>query len=175
MSFPLIARPGANDYFEYYDGYVSKVKGADLLTSLRQRRDLVADLYSSIAEDRSRYRYADGKWSIRELLGHLVDCERIMAFRALSFARGNAEPIPGMDQDDFMRHANFDDRELEDILKEFLLVRESNILMFTSLPAEAWDRRGIASGHEVTVRALGYIIAGHEIHHTDILTERYLA
>lgn len=175
MNLPLIARPGANDYFEYYNGYVSKVEGDDLLTALRQRRDLVADLYSSISEEQSRFRYAEGKWSIRELLGHLVDAERVMAFRALSFARGNAEAIPGMDQDEYMRHANFDERDLEDILKEFLLVRESNVVMFASLPAEAWDRRGVASGYEFTVRALGYIIAGHEIHHTDILTARYLA
>ncbi len=175
MSFPQIARPGANEYFEYYHGYISKVEGADLLTTLRQRRDLVADLYSSISEDRSRFRYAEGKWSIRELLGHLVDTERVFAFRSLSFARGDAGPIPGMDQDEFMRHANFDERDLEDILKEFLLVRESNISMFSSLPTDAWDRRGVASGYEFTVRALGYIIAGHEIHHTDILIARYIS
>jgi hypothetical protein len=175
MKVPVISRPSHNEYFEYYNGYVSKVDGGDLIKTLRSRRDLVEELYSPISEDQSRFRYAEGKWSIREMVGHLIDTERIMAFRALAFARGDAGQIPGMDQDDYIRNAGFDDCNFGDLVEEFLLARDSHILMFTHFPEAAWNRRGVASGYEFSVRGLGYIVAGHEIHHTNILIERYLA
>ncbi len=170
----MVIRPEADEYFHYYHGYVSKAEGNDLLKSLRHRRDFVEELYSAISEEQSLHRYAADKWSIRELLGHLIDTERIMAFRALSFARGNAEPVPGMDQDEFMSNSGYNECRFEDLVEEFLSVRDSHILMFSNFPAKAWTRRGVASGYEFSVRALGYIIAGHEIHHTNILVERYL-
>ena len=174
MKIPVISRPAEDEYFAYYGGYVSKVEGADLLKTLRSRCAFVEELYSSISDEQSLYRYAEGKWSIRELLGHLIDTERIMAYRALRFARADGNELAGMEQDDYILNANFDDCCWPDLIAEFLLLRRSHILMFGQFPEAAWDRRGVASGHEISVRALGYIVAGHEIHHTNILLERYL-
>ncbi len=169
-----ILRPAADEYFTYYGGYISKVEGEHLIETLESRCAFVEELFSSISAEKSLFRYAEGKWSIRELLGHLIDTERIMAYRALRFARADTNELAGMEQDDYIDNANFDNCLWPDLIEEFLLVRRSHILMFGQFPDEAWDRRGVANGHEISVRALGYIIAGHEIHHTDILVDRYL-
>jgi hypothetical protein len=174
MKNSIIARPTRDEYFECYGGYISKVEGNDLLAALRSRLEFVEGLFSTVSEEQSMFRYADEKWSVREVLGHLLDTERIMAFRALCFARADENEIAGMEQDDYIRNADFDSCSWADLTDEFLHLRRSHISMFANFPAGAWKRRGIANGHEVSVRALGYIIAGHEVHHTNILIERYL-
>ncbi len=174
MNFKLVGPPAADEYFSYYGGYVSLVGSGNLLQTLYLRLNEAKSFYSSIESAKSLFRYADNKWSVREVLGHIIDTERIMSYRALSFARGDANALPGMDQDEFMKHSNFDERDWNGMIDEFISLRRANILMFENLPDDAWDRRGVASDHEITVRALGYIVAGHEIHHSRVVADRYL-
>ncbi|HST52413.1 MAG TPA: DinB family protein [Pyrinomonadaceae bacterium] len=174
MSATAPARPSENEYAAYYGKYIALVEGGDIVETLeRQSVDTLA-LLRGIKEERESFRYEPGKWSIKEVAGHLIDAERIFAYRALAIARGEQKPLPGMEQDEYMAHADFDSRTLADLAEEFEHVRRSNVLMFRNLDAEAWSRRGTASDNEVSVRALAYIIAGHEAHHIRILRERYL-
>jgi hypothetical protein len=169
-----ISAPDASEYAEYYGGYVSLVERGDILDALQTQAEETQDLLAQIPEEKGAFRYAEGKWSIRELIGHIIDTERIMAYRALRFARNDATPIEGFDQDPYIKHAAFDAVPLAALAGELRHVRAANIRMFRNLPPEAWDRRGVASDNPVTVRALAYIIAGHELHHLNILKERYL-
>ncbi len=168
-------KPETNEYAAYYEKYVSLVPhDADVVeTMTRQLEDTLA-LLGGVSEDRAGFRYEPGKWSIREVVGHIIDGERIFAYRALAIARGERQPLPGMEQDEYMSHANFDARTLADLLDEFAHVRRGNVLMFRALDSEAWARRGVASDNEVTVRALASVIAGHELHHVRIIREKYL-
>lgn len=174
MSTTAPARPEAGEYNAYYQKYVSLVPDSDVVETLERQADETNALLRSISEERAAHRYAEGKWSIKQLVGHIIDAERIFAYRALSIARGERQPLPGMDQDEYMAAADFDARTLADLYEELSHVRRSNVLMFRSFDANAWARRGIASESEVTVRALAHIIAGHETHHIKILRERYL-
>ena len=128
----------------------------------------------SIPESQAGFRYAADKWSIKELVGHLIDTERIFSYRALRFARNDKTPLPGYEQDDYIRHASFDDCSLSELAAELESVRQSTLFLFKHLDEEAWMRRGVASESEVSVRALAYIIAGHELHHRRVLRDRYL-
>lgn len=175
MNNPTITKPEASEYAPYYGAYISLVEGNDLISALEKQIDQTQSLLLNIPEEKGIYRYAEGKWSIREVIGHLIDTERIMAYRALRFARNDATPINGFEQDPYIENADFNSCQISDLAKEFRLVRESNIRMLKHLPEEAWKRGGIASGNPVSVRALAYIIAGHEVHHLKILKERYLA
>jgi len=119
------------------------------------------------------YSYEDGKWTVKEVIGHLIDTERVMAYRAMCIARGEKKPLPGFEQDDYVKFGNFNKRELSDLIYEFRLLRESNLLLAKGFDEECLQKRGVASNHEITVLALLYIIAGHENHHMRILQERY--
>jgi uncharacterized damage-inducible protein DinB len=131
-------------------------------------------LLAEIPESRAGYRYAEGKWSIKELLGHVIDSERIFAYRALRFGRNDSIAIEGFEQDDYVATGGFDNRTLVDLAGEFEHVRRATIDLFRGFPEEAWRRAGIASENSVSVRALAFIIAGHERHHRDVLRSRYL-
>ena len=174
MSATAPVRPEKNEYASYYDKYVSLVPDADVVETLERQIEDTLALLRGVGEERAGHRYAPGKWSIKEVVGHLIDTERIFAYRALAIARGEQKPLPGMDQNEYMAGANFDARTLADLLDEFERVRRSNVLMLRGLSDEAWSRRGVASDNEVTVRAIAYIIAGHEAHHVQILRTRYL-
>ena len=174
MSATAPARPSENEYAAYYGKYIALVEGGDIVETLERQSEDTLALLRGINEERAAHRYEPGKWSIKEVVGHLIDAERIFAYRALAIARGEQKPLPGMEQDEYMAHADFDSRTLADLAEEFEHVRRSNVLMFRNLDAEAWSRRGTASDNEVSVRALAYIIAGHETHHIRILRERYL-
>ena len=140
-------------------------------------RDAGRELHSAvmaIPEQRGGFRYAEGKWTIREVIGHLIDSERIFTCRALRIARADATPLPAFAEDDYVRMAGSDERTLASLGQELAAVRESSVLLFQSLPADAWVRRGIVSGKEISVRAIAYIVAGHPMHHLRILRERYL-
>lgn len=169
-----VSRPEKSEYAEYYEKYVSLVNG-DVLSVLKQNKTDTQDILTKISEEKSLFRYAEGKWSIKELLGHIIDTERIFAYRALRFARNDQTPIEGFDQDPYIENANFDNCKFTDLIAEFALIREANILMFQNLPENAWMRFGIASDNPVSVRALAFMLAGHEQHHINILKERYLA
>lgn len=170
----LIEKPEASEFAEYYGMYISLVKG-DVINALKDQIEETQNLIAEIPEEKATYAYAEGKWSIAELIGHIIDTERVMAYRALRFARNDATPIDGFEQDFYVENADFNSCRLSDLSEEFGLLRASNVLMFGHLTEKAWLRTGIASGNPVSVRALAYIIAGHELHHINILKERYLA
>jgi hypothetical protein len=174
MSAAAPARPEAGEYAPYYEKYVSLVPEGDIVETLeRQSADTLA-LLRSLDEGRGSSRYAEGKWSVKEVVGHVMDGERVFAYRALCFARGERAPLPGFDQDDYMRDAAFDARTLGSLVEEYESVRAATLSLLRSLDAAAWQRRGTASDNPVSVRALAHIIAGHELHHVKILRERYL-
>ena len=170
-----INRPEVNEYVPYYERYVSLVPEGNVLKALEQQLDETLALLRSIPESQADSRYAPGKWSIKELVGHLIDSERIFAYRALRFSRNDHTPLPGFEQDDYIRNAAFDKCRLSDLASEFEHMRRGNLYMFRQLDEEAWQRRGMANDAEVSVRALAYIMAGHELHHVGILKTRYLA
>lgn len=167
-------RPEADEYSPYYGKYIELVPTADVTTTLSRQLEETLLLLRSIPEERAGHRYAPDKWSIKELVGHLIDGERIFAYRALRFARGDETPLPGFDQDDYVKGANFDRRPLSELAEELAHVRQSTLSLLRSLDGEGWLRRGKANDQEVSVRALAYIMAGHETHHMRILRERYL-
>jgi len=167
------ARPANTEYAPYYGTYVSLVATDDILGALESQRLQTSQLLAPRTERDGNFRYAPSKWSVKEVVGHLSDAERIFSYRALRIARGDATPLPGFEQDDYIRGGNFADRTLADLSQEFSAVRAATLALFASLSDEAWGRRGAASNNEITVRALAYIIAGHELHHRRILVERY--
>ena len=166
-------RPLETEYAAYYQGYVAQVKEEEILPVLRSQLDDLDLLLSRVAPERETYRYAEGKWSIREIVGHLIDAERVFGYRAFCIARGENQNLPGFDQNDYMLTAPYDRIELEDLLSELRLVRLSNIAMLRSLDEEAWNRIGTANDNQVSVRALAFIMAGHVRHHMGVLRERY--
>lgn len=170
-----IARPETGEYAPYYDKYISLVKGHDLLGLLEAQRLQVAQMFAARSERDGNFRYAPDKWTVKEVLGHVNDSERIFAYRALRIARGDQTPLSGFEQDDYVRGGNFAERTLADLAEEFAYVRNATVALFRSLKKEAWSRRGTANKNEITVRALAYIVAGHELHHRLILEERYFA
>src|SRR5215831_18174717 len=175
MSRAISVRPQSNEYAEFYADYISKVPGADALTFLQQQLDSVASWVGSIDETSGDYRYEPGKWSVKEVLGHIIDSERVFAYRALVFSRGDKTPLPGFDQDTWATHANYVNLPVRDIAAEFEFVRRSTIALFRHLDTEAWGRQGTANNKEITTRAVAYIIGGHTQHHLDILNARYLS
>ncbi len=175
MPASLISRPAEDEYAPYYGRYISRVPDGDLCGMLvSQLADTLA-LLRAIPEQRGTHRYADGKWSIKEVIGHVSDCERIMSYRALRFARADETPLPGFEQNDYVPPGGFDRRTLRDLSEEFAAVRQATIHLFRHLDPPALTRRGTASGNPVSVRALAHIIAGHERHHVAILKDKYLA
>jgi hypothetical protein len=166
-------RPNETEYAPYYQSYVAQVNETEILPVLRSQLDDLDVLLGRVTPERESFRYAEGKWSIREIIGHLIDAERMFGYRALCIARGESQNLPGFEQDDYMRTAPYDRIGLEDLLSELRLVRLSNIAMLRNLDAEAWLRIGTANDTPVSVRALAFIMAGHVRHHMGVLSERY--
>ena len=175
MTAALIARPGTDEYAPYYGTYIGKVPDGDLRAMLASQLAETLALIRSIPESRGGHRYAPDKWSIKGVLGHLADSERIFSYRALRIGRGDTTPLPGFEQDDYVPMGNFDARTLRDLADELGAVRQATLHLFAHLDQAAFERRGTASGKPVSVRALAYIIAGHELHHVGILKTRYLS
>jgi hypothetical protein len=166
-------RPEPTEYAEFYGTYVSKVSGNDVLGVLESQRVQMLQLFAGRSERDGGFRYAPGKWTVKEALGHITDTERIFTYRALRIARGDQTPLPGFEQDDFVKNGAFGERTLAGLAEEFALVRGASLALFRSFTEEAWPRKGVASQKEVSVRALAFITAGHQIHHRLILEERY--
>ena len=171
---PMLGRPQPNEAASYYSKYIERVSSDDIVAVLATQLEETVDLLSDISEEQSLYRYATDKWSMRELLGHVSDTERVFTFRALWFARGFQDPLPSFDQEVAVPAAESDKVSWASHIDEFRAIRSATVAFFRSLPAEAWLRSGIASDSSVTVRALAYIVAGHASHHLAILRERYL-
>lgn len=173
MPLTTIARPGSDEYAPYYDSYVSKVPNQDLLQLLREQIEETCALLGKVPESGADAAYAPGKWTIKEVAGHIVDTERIMAYRLLRVARGDTTPLPGFEQDDYVRCGGFQARTLASLIEEFRLARASTLALLEGLDEATLTRRGVADGKAVSARALAYIIAGHERHHVGILRDRY--
>ena len=170
----MLDRPDHSEYHEYYQLYTSQVADGDIVETLAGQIGGSVALYESVPPTGETFAYAPGKWSIREALGHVIDTERLFAFRALCFARLDPAALPSFDQDEWVAVSNAGQRPLADLLDEWVHLRKTNVAMFRSFDEEIGLRRGIASEREFSVRAFAWIIAGHELHHGSILAERYL-
>lgn len=166
-------RPAEDEYAPYAKQYVSLVSGTDVLDTLAAQLKQTTTLFSGRSERDGDFRYAPDKWTVKEVVGHIADTERIFSYRALRIARGDQTPLSGFEQDDYVRGAHFNSRKVRDLVEEFADVRLASLALFRSLDAEAWVRRGSANNSAVSVRGLAYLIAGHELHHRRILEERY--
>ena len=169
----LMDRPSGNEYAPFYAGYIAAVPDGDLMALLEDEETRA--LLSGLSDADARRRYAPDKWSVKEVVGHIADTERVMAYRALRFGRGDPTPVPGFDQEVFVRGASWDDRSLESLLDDLSGVRQATLSLLRGFAVDAMTRTGMASGAPVSVRALACIIAGHERHHLRILRERYLS
>jgi hypothetical protein len=167
-------KPDESEFLPYYGKYIDLVATGDVLSTLATQMNETQALLHGLPAAVSTYRYAPGKWSVNEVIGHLIDSERIFAGRALRFARSDATPVPGFEQDDYVRNATFDAYPVTELASELEYVRRATISLFKHLDEAAWARRGVANNAEISVRALAYIIAGHELHHREILRTRYL-
>lgn len=167
-------RPHANEHAPYYARYVDLVPETDILGALEKQAAETQSVLSAIDESRAQFRYAPDKWSIKQLVGHIEDSERVFTYRALTFARGGTTPLPGFDEKEFMARSPFDSTTMKQRNEGLANVRRATMSLFRALDDEAWERGGIASEANVTVRALAYITLGHERHHLKILRERYL-
>jgi hypothetical protein len=169
-----ISSPDPSEYAPYYGKYITLVGGNDVVAALEDQPRQTLALLSTLSEEQGDYRYAPDKWSIKEMLGHVTDAERVFSYRALRFARNDRTPLASFEQDDYVRSGDFGDRRLADLIEEFVCVRRATVWLFRTSSPEAWMRRGIASDNQVSVRAVAYIIAGHELHHRRVLQEKYL-
>ncbi len=163
-----------SEYAAYYETYVSRVPEEDLTAAFRKHTASVLAFLTRIPDQKKDYAYAPGKWTIRQVLQHIIDAERVFAYRALNFARKDANKLPGFDENEFADVARVEHREWNDMVEEFQFVRNSSDLFFRALGEEELSRSGIASNNAVSVRALGYIMLGHAIHHMEVVKERYL-
>ncbi|HYH05963.1 MAG TPA: DinB family protein [Thermoanaerobaculia bacterium] len=166
-------RPSPAEYAAPHQGYVELVPEEEILPAIEAQSTDTQKLLATLDETRGLYRYGDAKWSVKEVLGHIADSERILSYRALAIARGETQPLPGYDEDEYVRTASFDSWKLGDLSEYYALVRRATIVFFRNLPEEAWMRSGTANGFPVTVRGLAWVIVGHERHHLKVLRDRY--
>jgi hypothetical protein len=169
----VIQRPATTEYAPYFARYVDRVPGGDIVAQLRENSAVLNATLASLDEARGEFRPAEDKWSVRAIVGHLMDVERVFVYRALCIARGDITPLPGFDQDDYAARAGSEARRLSDLRDELRVLRESTIRFFASLPEDAWERIGVASGNDISVRAIAHIVVGHTEHHLQVLAERY--
>lgn len=168
-----VGQPEANEYAPYYERYVALVRGGEILQTLADQSEAVRRALSAMPEDRAGFRYGTGKWTVREVLGHCIDAERVFGYRALAFARGETAPLPAFSENEYALQSGHDNVPVAELLEEFASVRAATLHLLRHLPGQAWRRTGIASGKPVSVRALAFIMAGHVKHHLAILHERY--
>jgi DinB family protein len=168
----MLTRPDRTEYADFYSNYIAGVPEGDVLDFLAGQPGDYRQLLVGLAEDAASVEPTPGKWSVKQVLGHVCDAERVMSYRAMRFSRGDATELPGFEQDDYVREANSNARRLDDLLDEFESVRKATIALFRSLPPGAENRRGVANKNPVTVRALAYIAAGHANHHYEALTKQ---
>lgn len=171
----LSSPPAADEHLPYYGKYIATVPAGDVLATLEAQVGETISLLGGLDEEKAAYRYAPGKWSVKQVIGHVADTERVFSYRALCAARGETAPLPSFEQDDYVANGNFDGRTLDSLVDELTAVRRATLALFRSMDDTALARRVVASGAPVTPRALAWIIAGHERHHRRLLREHYLA
>jgi uncharacterized damage-inducible protein DinB len=167
-------RPSKLAYGEYYATYIGLVKEDNVRKALINSITRSEEFWNSLTEEQGNFRYAENKWSIKEVLQHIIDTERIFSYRALAFARGETSAIPGYNENEYADTSLADERKLSDLVRELSIVRQSTLLLFSSFSSENLDKIGNASNAPLSARAAGFIIVGHEIHHTNVVSERYL-
>ena len=172
---PAVFQPPPDEYAPFYATYIAALGGRDVLDVLERQEAELRALVGSLSSEQAGFRYAEGKWSIREVVGHMADAERVFGTRVLRFARGDEAPLPGFDEKPYVEASGYDAWPMEDLLDQFAALRQANLLLIRPLDEAVLRRVGEASGHEVSVRALVAILAGHVAHHLRILRERYLA
>lgn len=168
-------RPESTEYAKFYAGYVSLVPETDVMTALQDQVFDFETLLADISDEQGDYAYAENKWTIRELLGHMIDGERVFSYRAFRISRSDETPLASFEENAYVANSNFKNRTLRDLVEEFSCLRNANVLMFQNMDETAWSRIGTASDAKVSVRALAYIMVGHVRHHLHILRERYLS
>ena len=173
MSTRMVGRPEPDEIPSHFAGYVNRVPELDPVMVCAAQIEETAAMLRGLSDTEAMYRYGRGKWSVKEVVGHLADTERIMAYRALRIARGDTTPLPGFDENAYVPPAKFDSRSLADLVGELRTVRAATLALFRTFDADAWRRRGTASGKPISVRALAFTIPGHERHHIEILKTRY--
>ena len=173
MATIAIDRPAADEYSQPFARYVERVPDGALVAQLERQAADTASVLGALSAEQAAHRYAPDKWSVKEIVGHLADAERIFSYRLLRFARNDGTPLPGFDEDPYVEAGEFDRRTLPDLLAELASVRDATLRLLRGLPADASARRGVASSGTLSVRALAYVIAGHELHHREVLKTRY--
>ncbi len=169
----MTSRPTETEYAPSFSRYVSLVPDPDVLAVLESQPAELAQLSSRVPADREKFRYAERKWTIREVVGHLIDSERVFAYRAFCISRGEQAPLPGFEENDYVTHSRYDDQPLADLMSEFALLRKGTLAFLRRLGNDDWERLGTANNNPVSVRALAYIMAGHVRHHVTVLRDRY--
>ncbi|WP_342429729.1 DinB family protein [Neobacillus sp. FSL H8-0543] len=171
----MIQRPTENEYPAYYQPYVSLVPDTDLVQLLNENLQETVQLFESISEIEGLFRYAPTKWSIKEVLGHMTDTERIMSYRLMRIGRGDQTSLSGFNENDYVVSSQINQLPIRDILDDFIATRKATLTLIHNMPTDAWAKVGVANVAEITTQAIAYIIAGHAIHHRTIITERYLS
>jgi len=169
----MITRPAKDEYEAAFQGYISLVPEGNYLDLLGAQTQETREFFEKLSEETGNYRYAPGKWSIKEVLGHVMDSERIFAYRALCIARGETQTLPGFDENAYARASGYDEVSLVKVVQQYIALRVSTFMLFEQIPASAWDNKGSSNNHPISLRALAYIIAGHERHHMGVISERY--
>jgi uncharacterized damage-inducible protein DinB len=167
-------RPEPTEYPAFFKNYVDNVKTDNIIKELRDQVMNVQALISTISEENEEYVYAAGKWTIKEIIGHIIDTERVLGYRAMRFARKDKTPLPGYDEDQYVANGNFNKQTLYSLGHEFAIVREANLALFKVWDEEALDQMGVANNYDVSVRALLFMIAGHAVHHLNVIKTKYL-
>ncbi len=170
----MLERPQHDEYAPYYENYMALVAEGDVLERLSTQLNDTVALLQQISEEMGNYRYAPNKWSLKEVFGHIADTERIASYRLLRIARGDTTPLAGFDENLYVAGASFDKRTVKQLIEEFVVVRKATLSLCNSLTDEAWLRRGKANNYDTSARSIAYFIAGHELHHRNIINERYL-
>jgi len=170
-----MSRPATSEYDPYYEGYVSLVPEDEIIPALENQMDELSKLFGNVPEERGTYAYEDGKWTVKELVSHIIDGERMFGYRAFRIARGDKTPIEGFEQDGYIENSHANGRPIAKMVEEFALLREANLMFFENLKDEDWVRIGTANSVEISVRSLAWIMVGHVRHHLAILRSRYLA
>jgi hypothetical protein len=170
-----VSKPSLSDLSEYYQSYLHYVPEDDLLQALKEQKKVFEDFFGNIPSAKESFRYAEGKWMLKEVVGHLCDTERIFCYRALRISRNDKTPLPGFEENEYTPSSNYKDRALKNILEELLAVRAATILLFENMSEEMFDRKGIANDSNVTVRGILFITVAHARHHMKVISERYLA
>jgi uncharacterized damage-inducible protein DinB len=170
-----MTRPDPSEHAPYFSRYIDLVPENDVVTALEAQSDETQKLFASLDDERAAYRYAPDKWSIKGVIGHMTDTERVFAYRLLAIARGDETPLPGFDENEYAKHANFDQWSLCDLTESLAATRRANLLLMRNLSDDDWNRRGVANNNATSARALAFTMLGHERHHLKVLRERYLS